>query len=176
MFTNAIKVAVVMATLVASQFPFPAAADLSRSFSGDEKDEMTGSRNIYVGIAADRKTGYSFPYSEAKPNIVVRCDNNEFDMYFNFGASIEHTRGNVVFLVKFGDESPVSITGSRSSDNKAVFVTNPLAVANKLASVKTVIARSATILGGNDVTFFIDNIPLKSFNRELTKVKEACGL
>jgi hypothetical protein len=102
-------------------------------------DDVT---NVTLMLFADKPLGSSFPYRDAVPTLIIRCQKRKTELYV-----ITHTPVKTSYdsdydalgsriRTRFDGGKPASEYWSESTDHSAVFAPNPISLARKLSRTK----------------------------------------
>lgn len=162
------------------------------AFIIDTHDELTGERELYAWIRADRKTGYTnniFTEDSETPYFIFHCGTNGFvTAGFDFSTRLlggkdilGNQQNKVKFFVKFNDGEVATINnlaGLTKDGDSVGFVFDGDIVTSlwlpEIKNLKKLIARSYSYWEEREITFFVEYVPPK-FHRYVNRVLEGCN-
>lgn len=138
------------AALVAAGCAFGVAQAASQWVSGVDVDKMSGDKTTLITTHAVLPPSASG--RQLRPRLTIQCEPKKPAQVFAFLDFPVARTSNGVARIKFDDQPPKSVTGSYSSDGRALFLPNPTAVVQSLLKAKefrvevTAITQQAVIL------------------------------
>jgi hypothetical protein len=141
----------------------------SKWFGRDTSSEMDSSKGYLVTLPAENEIkGW---LQSATPMLMVRCDEGQVEVAvrIDMPAMVEYGGGHTVRL-RFDDKQPVKQSWSESTDSKALFAGNGLAIAKSIGGAETLRIELTPFNSSPQVIQF----DVRGFKEHLDKILAAC--
>lgn len=125
--------------------------------SSDKMDDVT---NVSLMLLANDRLNLPFPYNDAVPSLVIRCQKRKTDLFVVTHTPVETSHdGDYNELgskirARFDGSPPSTSYWSESTDHSAVFAPNPIALARKLSGTKEWLVEFTPFDAGPVTTIF----------------------
>lgn len=138
--------------------------------------KIDDSTNVY--IAKDSNDYYHGDFgNKITPSIHMRCVEDTTELYINAGDMIDNVYRSsryggsyVPLTIRLGEEDAFEIEGSRSTNNEAAFIHNPIPLIKNLLKNEKMVIRYRLYGGGNKTITF----DLNGLDEQIPALREAC--
>ncbi len=138
-----------------------------------EQSAVDDSKTVQVSLTAENQIE-GWPGKTFTPRLVARCYEKRTDVIVVVGMTPDTMYGELyaVAVTLRYDKSPATqVRGSKSSDNEAFFLANPLSVCRKLATTETLLVRFLPFNSNpQEITF-----DTRGFDKAVVDLQKACG-
>jgi len=138
----------------------------------EQRSEMDGSPTVILSLdSPDSVEGW---LESAKPSLVIRCLEHKTSVYIVTGMGAQPVQGaydEYSVEVRFDEEKPATQWWTQSTDSKALFATNTIALARRLAKANRLRFRFPPFNASPAIATF----DLRGLDRLLPKVTQACS-